>query len=189
MRNSMPRTTSLTTSVFRTRSAVGLARRRGFTLIETTGVVILTGMLMSLCLATLHQAYSVHQRSLRAFREIEQLSRWGERFRHDTHQAVQVHADVDASFQRADGALVSYAFENGTWSRQVELAGKLVARELWTGPALASVDWSVATGEQLPLVTCQLTFDVAQNNWETVQWSARHLSEQSSKNAGGGDAE
>lgn len=189
MRNSRPPTTNLATSVFRTRSVVGLARRRGFTLIETTGVVILTGMLMSLCLATLHQAYSVHQRSLQTFREIEQLSRWGERFRRDTHQAVKVQADVDATFQRGDGALVSYTFASGTWVRQVELEGKLVARELWTGPALASVDWSVATGEQLPLVTCQLTFGAAQTNWETVQWSARHLGQRSSKIAGVGDAE
>ena len=136
-----------------------IAQRRGVTLVETVGLVLVIGLLLGLSASVLNQAFRVHRDSLYSFRQLQQMQIWAERFRSDVHAAAAVDVQAEQiTLTRPGGTQVSYQLKNTGLVRQATDGEQLLASNDWSALGVSRAQWSVDRDKRYPLVRCQLTF-------------------------------
>lgn len=149
------------------------ARRRGFGLLDTVGVILVAGMLMSFSVMVLNRAFVVHNTALGYFQQTQRLQVASGRFRKDAHAAIQCRAGNELHLTLQEDREVTYAAEGKTLVRLVHVDGRETARDSWELPSEAEVVWTVDRSRQVPLVICRLTFLDHALADQLVEWLAR----------------
>ncbi len=169
------------------------APRTGSSLIEALAVVSLIAVVLSTSSLIFHQALDAHRSSLVAFRELEQLNVWYDRFRSDSQQslvaelettvaeagegdiaaAAQAGAGNSLLLQRADGTSVRYRLREQRLTRQVERDGRVTSQEAWQTWLLEDVQWNIEPSGQLELISCLLHFPAGTTTKAPIEWLAR----------------
>lgn len=148
-------------------------RRSGFGLIDMISVIGLVGMLMSLSVVVLGQAYAAHRRALTHFRQMQHLQNAQHRFVQDAHRSVAVGVAGGLALTMASGEQVHYAVTDNRLIRLVTVEGEVSNQEQWQLPAACNASWNVDRSQHLPIVSCELSGTDTTHQRQPLRWLSR----------------
>ncbi len=146
--------------------------RRGYGLIEMVAVIGLIGTLLSLSAMVLNQSMQVHQKALVAFRQLEQLNQWSDRFGTDAMQAKSVEIDRGIRFARSPTESIRYELTGNRLSRILLRGEAQISQEYCESARLKSANWQLDSSGRIPMTVCELEFDDASST-PPILWFAR----------------
>ncbi len=116
--------------------------RRGYSLIEMVGLLVVLGSMMSLAGICLHRVTIMQKLALGAIRQTKMLDDLKARWRSDAAATIDVQAtDQRAVLAQTDGGRVEYLIEpNQIVRRQFDPDAKLIVEGNWQ---LAALNWRV----------------------------------------------
>lgn len=153
-------------------------RRSGFALVQAVGLILVTGLVLSLTGTILGFAFQANQNSMQSLRQHMVLRALESRLRSDCHRAAQVGlSDSGALELQIAQQRVSYALADTLVVRSSSLVDdrlpdEFSAKDEWLLPAKANMICQIQRSGTCPLITIEIDFD-PESGWEPIQWKIR----------------
>lgn len=146
--------------------------RAGMSLIETAGMVVTIGLVLSLSATALSRVYETHHESIRHLRFIRTMQLMSNRIVQDCHRCTTASADDGLSLKMDDGRMIRYSLNDNLLSRTTTLTETPDAVEQWKIPVSMSATWSMDRSESVAMMTVEFSY-VDEPELHPFRWSAR----------------
>lgn len=152
-----------------------MKRSRGYTLVESVGVISTIGVLLTLSVLLLHKTYDSHYAALMHLQRTRSLDQFIERWRDDIQSATHVTPEptsAELRIAKADQEVV-YSIEGQIVVRTRRRDGKEIEQDRWQLPSQCTASWKIDDQGHIPLLVGKLKFDGDEIEFDDVELVTR----------------